>query len=116
MKIVELENKKTENIAILIDGNNWGFGIKKLTGENFVNIDYIKLIPKLVDSRQLKYLRYFREGFTISDKFSERLERISKQLGYISNNGYKEACDKNADIVLTLRAIQIALDTTNKID
>lgn len=88
-----------QNVAVLIDGNNIEISAKQYYGaEYFVNYDVI--VENLLNGRNLSRLIYFREGFSISEKFTNRLK--DKFLGTVL------PCGKSADIKLTIKAIQIA--------
>lgn len=94
----------SQNVAILVDGNNiersiqGGFGIEG----GMINFD--ALIPRLLGSRALNRLIYFREGQNISSKLAERLHQ--------NYYGSVQPCHKSADIPLTIKATQLA----NKVD
>ena len=94
----------SQNVAILVDGNNiersiqGGFGIEG----GMINFD--SLIPRLLGSRALNRLIYFREGKNISSKLAERL--------HSNYYGSVQPCHKSADIPLTIKATQLA----NKVD
>lgn len=122
----------SQSVAVLIDGNNIEFSIhsdaekmyknlwkndpamsgkskpeldalaKKKAGDVMCNFD--TLVPKLIADRALNRLVYFREGDGISPKLAERLH--NKFYGVV------KPCRKNADIRLTIEAIQLA----NKVD
>ena len=88
-----------QNVAVLIDGNNIEISARQYYGaEHFVNYDII--IENLLNNRNLSRLIYFREGFSISEKFATRLKNMF--LGTVV------PCGKSADIKLTIKAIQIA--------
>ena len=93
----------SQNVAILVDGNNIERsidGVFKVDG--MLNFDTI--IPKLLGSRALNRLIYFREGKNISSKLAERLHQ--------NYHGSVQPCHKSADIPLTIKATQLA----NKVD
>ncbi len=89
-----------QSVAILVDGNNIEMSLHALTGSKKSMIDFDRLVPDLLQSRALSRLMYFREGISISQKLSDRLQRLF--------HGSVMACYKSADIPLTIRAIQIA--------
>jgi uncharacterized LabA/DUF88 family protein len=97
---MELANMNiSQTVAILIDGNNIEISMHKIAGDNTM-INFDKLVPKLIDVRSLNRLIYFREGKSISPKLAERLHKMFF--------GDVQACNKNADIQLTIRAVQLA--------
>jgi len=89
-----------QNVAVLIDGNNIEISIHKDAGADNVMCDFDKLIPKLIAERSLNRLVYFREGASISPKLADRLHK--------NFYGVVKACRKNADIRITIEAIQLA--------
>jgi uncharacterized LabA/DUF88 family protein len=94
----------SQTVAILVDGNNIERSIEnsfKIEG-GMINFD--KLIPRLIGSRALNRLIYFREGKNISSKLADRLHH--KYFGSVC------PCHKSADIPLTIKATQLA----NKVD
>lgn len=94
----------SQNVAILVDGNNIERSVQghfKLDG-GMINFDV--LIPRLLGSRALNRLIYFREGKNISSKLAERLHQ--------NYYGSVQPCHKSADIPLTIKATQLA----NKVD
>lgn len=88
-----------QNVAILIDGNNIEISARQCYGSNNL-VNYDVIIESLLNGRNLSRLIYFREGFSISDKFSKRLKNTF--LGTVI------PCGKSVDIKLTIKAIQIA--------
>ena len=90
----------SQNVAILIDGNNIEIGLQDLTEDKNTLIDFDTLIPKLLDQRGLSRLIYFREGRSISTKLADRL--------LVHYHGSVVPCYKSADIPLTIKATQIA--------
>ncbi len=90
----------SQTVAILVDGNNIEIGLQTLTGESNALLDFDSIIPKLLDSRGLSRLIYFREGKKISSKLADRL--LSHYHGSVV------PCHKSADIPLTINATQIA--------
>ena len=89
-----------QSVAILCDGNNIERSIHDLSRTKNAMINFDKLIPKLLNSRGLNRLLYFREGKSISSKFAERLHE--KYYGSVI------PCHKSADIPLTIKATQLA--------
>jgi hypothetical protein len=89
-----------QTVAILIDGNNIEISLKALTGKKNALLDFDTVIPKLLNSRGLNRLIYFREGKSISDKLADRL------LSHF--HGSVMPCHKSADIPLTIKATQLA--------
>jgi uncharacterized LabA/DUF88 family protein len=97
----------SQNVAILVDGNNIERSIDgafnfESSGGGMINFD--TLIPRLLGSRALNRLIYFREGQNISSKLAERLHQ--------KYHGSVNPCHKSADIPLTIKATQLA----NKVD
>lgn len=90
----------SQSVAVLIDGNNIEISIHKEAGIDNVVCNFDTFIPKLIGDRSLNRLVYFREGKNISQKLADRLH----------NNfyGVVKPCRKNADIRLTIEAIQLA--------
>lgn len=100
----DLEVYISQNVAILVDGNNIERSIQHVfTGEGAM-INFDVLIPRLLGSRALNRLIYFREGKNISSKLAERLHQ--------NYYGSVHPCHKSADIPLTIKATQLA----NKVD
>ena len=62
-----------QSVAILIDGNNIELSLQSLVGRSDALINFDSLIPKLLQTRGLSRLIYFREGKSISNKLAERL-------------------------------------------
>ncbi len=90
----------SQNVAILVDGNNIERsidGVFKIKG-GMINFD--TLVPRLLDSRYLNRLVYFREGKNISSKLADRLHE--------QFYGSVRPCHKSADIPLTIKAMQLA--------
>lgn len=90
----------TQSVAILCDGNNIERSIHDISGSKKAMINFDHLIPKLLNSRGLNRLIYFREGKSISEKFAERLH--DKFYGTVV------PCHKSADIPLSIKATQLA--------
>ena len=89
-----------QSVAILCDGNNIERSIHDIAGNTNAMINFDMLIPKLLNTRGLNRLIYFREGKNISSKLAERLH----------NNYYGSVvpCHKSADIPLSIKATQLA--------
>jgi hypothetical protein len=94
----------SQSVAVLIDGNNIEISLHKDAGVDNVMCNFDTLVPKLIAGRSLNRLVYFREGKNISPKLAERLHK--------NFYGVVKPCRKNADIRLTIEAIQLA----NKVD
>ncbi len=97
-------NKKdiliNQSVAILCDGNNIERSIHEQSGSTNTMVNFDTLIPKLLSSRGLNRLFYFREGQNISSKLADRLH----ELYY----GTVVPCHKSADIPLSIKATQLA--------
>ena len=89
-----------QSVAVLIDGNNIEMSIHTEARNKNTMINFDTLVPKLIANRGLNRLMYFREGENISTKLAERL--------HAQFFGVVRACYKNADIPLTIEAIQLA--------
>ncbi len=100
----ELEVYISQTVAILVDGNNIERSITSAFNEEGGMINFDTLIPRLLGSRALNRLIYFREGKNISSKLAERL--------HLNFHGSVTPCHKSADIPLTIKATQLA----NKVD
>ena len=90
----------SQSVAILVDGNNIERSIHDETGDPQTMLNFDTLIPDLLDNRGLNRLIYFREGKNISSKLKERL--------HLFYHGSVRPCHKNADIPLTIKAMQLA--------
>ena len=90
----------SQSVAVLIDGNNIEISIHQEAGVDHVMCNFDTLIPKLIGERSLNRLVYFREGKKISPKLADRLHK--------NFYGVVRPCRKNADIRLTIEAIQLA--------
>jgi uncharacterized LabA/DUF88 family protein len=90
----------SQTVAILIDGNNIERSLSTLTGQEGAMLNFDKTIPRLLKSRGLNRLIYFREGKRISSKLGDRLH----------NNYYGSVipCHKSADIPLSIKATQLS--------
>ena len=89
-----------QSVAILCDGNNIERSIHEMSNNQRAMINFDQLIPKLLNGRGLNRLIYFREGKSISEKFSERLHE--------NYYGSVVPCHKSADIPLSIKATQLA--------
>jgi uncharacterized LabA/DUF88 family protein len=87
-----------QSVAILCDGNNIERSIHEMNQNTMINFD--TLIPRLLNTRGLNRLIYFREGKNISSKLAERL--------YEHYYGSVVPCHKSADIPLSIKATQLA--------
>ena len=89
-----------QSVAVLIDGNNIEMSIHTEARNKNTMVNFDSLIPKLIGSRGLNRLMYFREGVSISSKLSDRLHQ--------QFFGVTRACYKNADVPLTIEAVRLA--------
>ena len=90
-----------QSVAVLIDGNNIEISIHNDSKSDSVMCNFDTLVPKLLGpQRALNRLVYFREGKSISPKLADRLHK--------NFYGVVKACRKNADIRITIEAIQLA--------
>lgn len=92
--------KIEQKVAILIDGNNLEMSIHKMFGDKSKMINYDLLVPEILMGRSLSRLIYFREGKSISEKFTKRIHR--------NFFGIVKPCYKSVDIPLTIEAVQMA--------
>lgn len=90
----------SQNVAILIDGNNIERSVDGAFNMNGGMINFDTLIPRLIGDRALNRLIYFREGKNISSKLAERLHQ--------NYHGSVVPCHKSADIPLSIKATQLA--------
>lgn len=90
----------SQSVAILVDGNNMERSIEDVTKKKGYMINFDTLIPKLLKTRGLNRLIYFREGKQISQKLAERL--------HTQFHGSVRPCHKSADIPLSIKATQLA--------
>ena len=90
----------SQNVAILIDGNNIERSVDGAFNMNGGMINFDTLIPRLIGDRALNRLIYFREGKNISSKLAERLHQ--------NYHGSVRPCHKSADIPLSIKATQLA--------
>jgi uncharacterized LabA/DUF88 family protein len=95
-----LEVYISQNVAILVDGNNIERSMDTFMKSKNAMINFDTLIPKLLDNRALNRLIYFREGKNISSKLAERLQQ--------NYHGSVRPCHKSADIPLSIKATQLA--------
>lgn len=89
-----------QSVAVLIDGNNIEMSIHTEARNKNTMINFDLLVPRLIGKRGLNRLMYFREGVSISSKLADRLHQ--------QFFGVTRACYKNADVPLTIEAIQLA--------
>lgn len=92
--------KISQTVAILIDGNNIERSLHNITGEDSAMLNFDIIVPKLLESRGLNRLVYFREGQRISSKLADRL--------HDHYYGQVVPCHKSADIPLTIMATQLS--------
>lgn len=90
----------SQSVAVLIDGNNIERSILSESKEKASMLNFDKLIPRILETRSLNRLVYFREGKNISSKLAERLHTMFY--------GSIRPCHKSADIPLTIKATQLA--------
>ncbi len=89
-----------QSVAILCDGNNIERSIHEVSKTTNAMVNFDHLIPRLLSSRGLNRLIYFREGKNISSKLAERLHE--------HYYGSVVPCHKSADIPLSIKATQLA--------
>ncbi len=90
----------SQKVAILIDGNNIERSLESEFGAESRMANFEVLIPRLVGSRGLNRLFYFREGQNISSRLAEKLHTLF--------HGSVVPCHKSADIPLTIKATQLS--------
>ena len=90
----------SQQVAILIDGNNIERSIHEQCGDDCAMLNFDTVILRLIDNRSLNRLIYFREGAAISSKLAERLHKLC--------HGSVQPCHKSADIPLSIKAMQLA--------
>jgi uncharacterized LabA/DUF88 family protein len=90
----------SQSVAVLIDGNNIERSILSESKQKASMLNFDTLIPRILESRSLNRLVYFREGKIISSKLGERLHTLFY--------GSIRPCHKSADIPLTIKATQLA--------
>ena len=86
-----------QSVAILCDGNNIERSIHEQSKSTNTMINFDTIIPKLLSSRGLNRLIYFREGKNISSKLAERLHQ--------NYYGSVVPCHKSADGSLSIISI-----------
>jgi len=96
----ESQIKISQSVAILIDGNNIERSLTSLTGKDGAMLNFDTTIPRLLRTRGLNRLIYFREGKRISSKLEDRL--------HANYYGSVIPCHKSADIPLSIKATQLA--------
>lgn len=89
-----------QKVAVLIDGNNIERSIETESKKKASMLNFDQLIPRILESRSLNRLVYFREGKNISSKLGERL--------HDQFYGSIRPCHKSADIPLTIKATQLS--------
>ncbi|MBI2602310.1 MAG: NYN domain-containing protein [Deltaproteobacteria bacterium] len=90
----------SQKVAILIDGNNIERSLHSITNDEGVMLNFDSFVPRLLETRELNRLIYFREGKRISSKLAERLHK--------QYYGSVIPCHKSADIPLSIMATQLA--------
>ena len=90
----------SQSVAILVDGNNIERSLESEYRDQNMMINFDALIPRLLGSRGLNRLIYFREGKNISSKLAERL--------HTKYHGSVRPCHKSADIPLSIKATQLS--------
>lgn len=90
----------SQSVAILVDGNNIERSLESEYRDQNMMINFDVLIPRLLGSRGLNRLIYFREGKSISSKLAERL--------HTKYHGSVRPCHKSADIPLSIKATQLS--------
>ena len=96
----QLEVYIGQNVAILVDGNNVERSIEGTFKKKNAMLNFDTVIPRLLGSRALNRVIYFREGKNISSKLAERLRQ--------NYHGSVCPCHKSADIPLSIKATQLA--------
>lgn len=94
------EVRSSQNVAILVDGNNIERSLHAITKNEGSMINFDTLVPRLLDGRWLNRMIYFKEGKNISEKLTERL--------HSNFHGSTVPCHKSADIPLSIKATQLA--------
>ncbi len=97
---IEYKVNISQNVAILIDGNNIERSIHGESNDTTSMLNIDELVPELLKDRQLNRMVYFREGKRISEKLHDRFKKIY--------HGSVVPCHKSADIPLTIKATQLA--------
>lgn len=90
----------SQSVAVLVDGNNIERSIRTLSEDQGAMLDFDAVIPKLLKSRGLNRIIYFREGKNISSKLRDRFHNLYY--------GSVVSCHKSADIPLSIKATQLA--------
>jgi hypothetical protein len=90
----------SQQVAILIDGNNIERGLEAEYGHDNRMINFDVLIPRLIGARGLNRLIYFREGQNISSRLADKL--------HTDFYGSVQPCHKSADIPLSIKATQLS--------
>ena len=90
----------SQKVAILIDGNNIERSLHSITDDEGVMLNFDSIVPRLLETRELTRLIYFREGKAISSKLAERQHK--------HYYGSVIPCHKSADIPLSIMATQLA--------
>ena len=90
----------SQTVAILIDGNNIERSLETQYGPDSRMVNFDVLVPRLLGSRGLNRLIYFREGQNISSRLADKL--------HADFYGSVRACHKSADIPLSIKATQLA--------
>jgi len=90
----------SQTVAILIDGNNIERSLETQYGADSRMVNFDVLVPRLLGSRGLNRLIYFREGQNISSRLADKL--------HADFYGSVRACHKSADIPLSIKATQLA--------
>ncbi len=90
--------KFNQTVAILIDGNNIEIGLANMFKKGTM-LNFNTFVPNVLRGRMLGRISYFREGTSISQKLSERLDNLFF--------GTTIPCYKSADVPLTIEAVQL---------
>ncbi len=90
----------SQQVAILIDGNNIERSLEAEYGHDARMINFDVLVPRLIGARGLNRLIYFREGQNISSRLADKL--------HTDFYGSVQPCHKSADIPLSIKATQLA--------
>jgi uncharacterized protein (TIGR00288 family) len=90
------DTKKDEQVAIFIDGQNLSRSMSEKMDNKFAQVDFDKLIPKIINGRILSKMVYFTEGNNMSAKFKKRLESFGAET---------MTCGKGADVPLAVNAL-----------
>ena len=98
--LIKVQRPIRQKVAILVDGNNIERSLHYLTNNDNAMLNFDLVIPRLLNTRELNRLIYFREGKNISEKLAERLHNLY--------HGEVHPCYKSADIPLSIRATQLS--------